>query len=93
MTQGVTALDISLKNRRGLHARAAAKIVKTVQLFTADVEISFEGKSVTASSIMGLMFLGAQMGSMIQVRAQGPEAKEALEALEHLVNEKFFEDS
>jgi phosphocarrier protein len=93
MADNALSIEVTLKNRRGLHARAAAKIVKTAQLFTAQVDVCFDEKKVTASSIMGLMFLGAQKNSTLKLQAYGPEAEEALEALQHLIQEKFFEDS
>jgi phosphocarrier protein HPr len=79
-------------NRRGLHARAAAKMVKTSSLFSAEIIVLFDCKEVLATSIMGLMFLGATHGSIITLKATGPEATDALNALKHLVEENFFEE-
>lgn len=78
-------------NRRGLHARAAAKFVNTAEQFTASVEVAFHGQTVSAQSIMGLMMLGASQGSTIEMQAEGWEAKEALAALTALVEAGFHE--
>ena len=78
-------------NRRGLHARAAAKFVSTAERFTANVEVEAYGQSVSAQSIMGLMMLGAGKGSEIELRATGSDAAEALAALTALVEAGFNE--
>jgi len=78
-------------NRRGLHARAAAKFVTVAERFGAAVEVIKDGQSVSARSIMGLMMLGAGKGSTIELRAEGWDAKEALEALVALVECGFNE--
>lgn len=78
-------------NRRGLHARAAAKFVSTAERFTANVEVMFHGQTVPAQSIMGLMMLGAGKGATIELQADGWEAKEALAALTALVEAGFHE--
>lgn len=88
-----TALTRSLVivNRRGLHARAAAKFVTLAERFGASVDVVRDGHSVSARSIMGLMMLGAGMGSTILLQADGWDAKEALEALATLVEAGFNE--
>ncbi len=78
-------------NRRGLHARAAAKFVTTAERFTAEVEVEAYGQSVSAQSIMGLMMLGAGKGAAIEMRAVGADAAEALTALTALVEAGFHE--
>ncbi len=78
-------------NRRGLHARAAAKFVTTAEQFTASVDVEYHGQTVSAQSIMGLMMLGAGKGATIELRAEGWEAKEALAALTALVEAGFNE--
>ncbi len=78
-------------NRRGLHARAAAKFVTMAERFGASVDVLRDGQSVSARSIMGLMMLGAGMGSTIEVQAEGWDAKEALDALGSLVEAGFNE--
>ena len=78
-------------NRRGLHARAAAKFVSLAERFGASVEVVKDGQSVSARSIMGLMMLGAGIGSSIELQAEGWDAKEAMDALAALVEAGFNE--
>jgi phosphocarrier protein HPr len=78
-------------NKRGLHARAAAKFVTLAERFGASVEVEKDGQSVSARSIMGLMMLGAAKGATITLRAEGWDAKEAMEALSTLVEAGFDE--
>jgi phosphocarrier protein len=88
-----TALSTTLTicNRRGLHARAAARFVALAERFGASVDVVKDGQEVSARSIMGLMMLGAGKGSTIELRADGWDAKEALEALAELVEAGFHE--
>ena len=78
-------------NRRGLHARAAAKFVSAAERFTAAVEVEAHGQSVSAQSIMGLMMLGAGKGAVLELRATGSDAAEALAVLVELVEAGFHE--
>lgn len=78
-------------NRRGLHARAAAKFVTTAEQFAATVEVTAHGQTVSAQSIMGLMMLGAGKGSEIEISATGGDAADALAALTTLVEAGFHE--
>jgi phosphocarrier protein len=87
-----TARELAIVNQRGLHARASAKFVKCAESFNADITVSRDGMSVPATSIMGLMMLGAAMGTSITVAATGPEAERALDALTQLVASKFDEE-
>jgi phosphocarrier protein len=82
---------VVIPNRRGLHARAAAKFVTLAERFGASVEVIKDGQSVPARSIMGLMMLGAGQGAEIELRAEGWDAKEAMEALTALVESGFNE--
>jgi phosphocarrier protein HPr len=82
---------ITIRNRLGLHARAAAKFVTLAERFGASVDVVKDGQSVSARSIMGLMMLGAGKGSQIELRAEGWDAKEALDALAGLVEAGFHE--
>ena len=84
--------DLEIKNVKGLHARAAAAFVKTLEPFDADIEVERIGQRVSGSSIMGLMMLAASKGTTIKVFAKGKQAKEAMNALETLLNNKFGED-
>jgi phosphocarrier protein HPr len=90
---GATVLTkrLVICNRRGLHARAAAKFVSTAERYGAAVDVAAFGQIVSAQSIMGLMMLGAGQGSTIELRAEGWDAKEALEALAALVEAGFNE--
>ena len=84
--------DLEIKNKKGLHARAAAAFVKTIEPFDAIVEVERIGQSVSGSSIMGLMMLAACKGTTIKVTTSGKQGKEAMEALETLLNNKFGEE-
>ena len=86
------AKKLEIKNKLGLHARAAALLVQTVNRFQAEVKISKDGQEVDARSIMGVLTLAATQGSKIHVEAKGSDAEEALRAVEKLVDKKFFED-
>ena len=79
-------------NTRGLHARAAAKFVKTASAFKADITVSRCGQDVSGHSIMGLMMLAASPGCEIDIACSGNDAEAALEALVDLVANKFGED-
>jgi phosphocarrier protein len=79
-------------NKRGLHARASAKFVTMVARYQSEITVSRDGATVSGRSIMGLMMLGASLGSSIDITAQGPDAPEAMEALLALVARKFEED-
>jgi phosphocarrier protein HPr len=83
---------VEIVNKRGLHARASAKFVKTASGFDAEVRVSKDGQTVDARSIMGLMMLAAGPGCCIDIEAQGDQAGEALEALTALVQARFDED-
>ena len=83
---------LTITNKRGLHARASARFVQCVEQFDADVTVSKDGFQVGATSIMGLMMLAAANGCEIEVSAEGPQARQALDALETLVSSKFGEN-
>jgi phosphocarrier protein len=87
----VVSRVVQIVNRRGLHARAAARFVTMAERFGASVDVVRDGQSVSARSIMGLMMLGAGQGSSIELRAEGWDAKEALDALASLVESGFHE--
>jgi phosphocarrier protein len=84
--------DIVISNSRGLHARAAAKLVTLAERYSACLHVLRDGQRVPACSIMGLMMLGAGAGSSITIEAEGWDAKEALEAVAGLVEAGFHED-
>jgi phosphocarrier protein len=84
--------SVEIVNERGLHARASAKFVKLATTFDAEITVSKEDATVDAHSIMGLMMLAAGIGSSIEIRAEGPEADAAVDALVELVANRFEED-
>ena len=82
---------VQIVNRNGLHARPAAEIVKLASKFQAEITIVKDDLDVNGKSIMGVMMLAAEHGSSITLRAEGPDAAQALEALATLVGNKFGE--
>ena len=91
---GAITRVMKIVNEKGLHARASAKFVGVVEKFkeTAVIKVSRGDETVNGDSIMGLMMLGAGIGSSITVAATGPEAKQAVDALDALVSGKFGEE-
>ena len=86
------SIELEIKNRKGLHARAAAAFVKAIENLDARVEVERIGQAVDVCSIMGLMMLAASKGTVITVTAEGAEAQKALDELTRLINNKFGED-
>ena len=86
----VRVLDIV--NTRGLHARASAKFVQTVEKYEAEVRVTRGSETVGGTSIMGLMMLAAGPGTSIRIEATGPQAAEVMAALEQLVRTRFGEE-
>ena len=80
-----------LVNQRGLHARASAAFAREASKFNARVTVHYDGMSASAASIMDLLMLGARVGQVIEIEADGPEAREALEAVCDLVGRRFDE--
>ncbi len=87
----VVEIQVALTNPAGLHARPAALFVQTVARFQAHVQVLMPGKQVNASSIMGVLSLGAHQGDTITLRASGKDADAALQALSELVQANFYE--
>ena len=83
---------LEIKNKLGLHARAAALLVQTINKFDAEVMIAKDGQTVDGRSIMGVLTLAATQGSTIQLEARGREAENVLAAVEKLIDNKFFEN-
>ena len=83
----------SICNTRGLHARASAKFVKLASSFESEIQVTRDGQTVDARSIMGLLMLGAGIGSSIDISAEGPDAADAIAALSDLVARRFDEDA
>jgi len=89
---GTLKRSLAIANKRGLHARAAAKFVRTAGQFDAIVRVCFKGQEVSGLSIMGLMMLAAGIGSTVEVICSGRQAADAMTALSALVEGKFGED-
>src|SRR5450432_2272316 len=89
---GARVREMPIVNRKGLHARATARFVQCVDQFDAEIKVTRCGETVGGDSIMGILTLGAAMGSTITVSATGNQAKAALTALAALVANRFGED-
>ena len=83
--------DIEIKNKLGLHARAAAKLVHTAARFKSDIKVRKGDEEVDGKSILGILLLAAGRGSVVTIRADGEDEREALDAIEKLINDKFDE--
>jgi phosphocarrier protein len=89
---GTIRRTLQITNKRGLHARAAAKFVRTVGQFDCQVKVTFKGQEVSGLSIMGLMMLAAGLGSAIDLACSGRQAIEVMAALSTLVEGRFGEE-
>ena len=83
---------LTILNKRGLHARAAAKFVKTIEYFSCSINVTRDTETVSGSSIMGLMMLAASKGAIIQVKATGIDGEQAIQRITELVDNKFHEE-
>ena len=92
MADATLRKQLEIKNRLGLHARAAAQLVQTAAQFAAEITVAKDGQTVNGKSIIGLMMLAAAQGTSIEITASGPQAAEALRAIERLVDQKFNEE-
>jgi len=90
--EGALVREMPIVNRKGLHARATAKFVQCVDRFDADIKVTRCGETVGGDSIMGILTLGAGMGTTITVSAVGAEAEAALAAIAELVASRFGEE-
>ena len=90
--EGGFARVLPIVNKRGLHARASAKFVQTVERFEATVSVTRAGETVGGRSIMGLLTLGAAQGTSIAVVTEGQDAEAAIDAIEALLANRFGED-
>jgi phosphocarrier protein len=84
--------EITIINKLGMHARAAAKFVKLASSFESDIDIEGRSRRVNGKSIMGVMMLAASKGSVITIHARGRDAAESVDRLEELINNRFDED-
>ena len=89
---GVVSRILPIINQKGLHARASAKFVQTVERFQAEVKVTRGAETVGGTSIMGLMMLAAAPGTEITVEASGPQAAEVLDAVAALLADRFGEE-
>jgi len=91
-TPSTARRTVEICNQKGLHARAAARFVKTAAQFEADIWVRKNGTAVSGRSIMGLMMLAAASGALVEISATGPDAATAGETLARLIECKFDED-
>jgi phosphocarrier protein len=84
--------DITVINKLGLHARAAAKLVSLASTFQSAIKVSKDNREVNGKSIMGVMMLAASQDSTIQITAEGEDEQQAIDELEELINDRFGED-
>jgi phosphocarrier protein len=82
----------TIRNKRGLHARASAKIVEAAARFQSEIHIIKDGNAVNGRSIMGLMMLAASIGSTVMITTEGPDQEDAMKAILALVEAKFGEE-
>ena len=80
-----------LVNQRGLHARASAAFAREASKYDAKVTVRYDGMTASAASIMDLLMLGARFGQVIEIDAEGPEARDALDAVCDLIGRRFDE--
>ncbi|MGB1110199.1 MAG: HPr family phosphocarrier protein [Gammaproteobacteria bacterium] len=85
------AKEVTIINKLGLHARAAAKFVGVASRFSADISLEKNGRAVNGKSIMGVMMLAAGQGSVLELSAEGEDEQSAVEALEALIDNRFDE--
>ena len=93
LSDGAVRAEVTIINRLGLHARAAARFVETANRFTADVVVANGDESVSGKSILGLMMLAAAEGTTLTLVATGPDADDVIDALGELIAERFHESS
>lgn len=84
--------EYTIQNKFGMHARPAALFVKEASKFDSEITIEKEGNCVSGKSIMGLLTMELHHGARVRISADGADAEEALDALGHLIDRKFYED-
>jgi phosphocarrier protein len=93
MEADIVRVKVAIVNARGLHARASAKFVESAAKFRSEITVMKDDHSVSGRSIMGLMMLAAAKGSIVELVAKGPDAREAIAALTSLIAARFQEDT
>ena len=91
-SEGKCSKDLAINNKLGMHARPSARFVKVSNRYKSEIWVEKDGEQVNGKSIMGLMMLAAGQGSKLHVTAEGPDAAQALEDLEHLIQANFDEE-
>ncbi len=89
----VAEVECTIPNELGLHLRAAAAFVKLAECFQSDITLQRDGNEVNGKSIIAIVTLAASRGSSVKIRAKGPDAEQAVDALAGLINEGFGEGS
>jgi phosphocarrier protein HPr len=84
--------EIAILNRLGLHARPAAMFVRVASRHRCEIWVAKEGEEINGKSIMGLMMLAAGQGSKLRIRAEGPDAAQAVQEIEELIQSRFNEE-
>jgi len=84
--------SITIINKLGLHARAAAKLVSTASAFSSKIKVAYDGKEVDGKSIMSVMMLAASKGSELNLKIEGDDESAALNAIVELINNRFDEE-
>ena len=92
MERKIASRQIKIRNKFGIHARPAALFVKTAAQFKSDITVEKDGLEVNGKSIMGLLTIEGHKGAVLVIKAEGPDATEALTALETLIDQKFNEE-
>ncbi len=92
MSADPTHRRLKIVNEKGLHARASARLVETVERFEAEADVFRDGLEASGESIMGLLMLAASKGTVIEVRTRGKQAIELADAIERLVADRFGEE-
>ena len=85
------SIEVMIANKFGLHARPAAEFVKTAGRFASEIRVEKDGLEVNGKSIMGVMMLAAEFGATLTIRAHGPDAQQAVDAIAELIAHKFGE--
>ncbi len=84
--------EIKIVNKLGLHARASAKFVSTASRFQSRIDVTKDNKTINGKSIMGVMMLAANKGSLLQIEIEGPDENELAKAITNLINNRFGEE-